>query len=64
MKLSISNIGWAKENDTSVYNLMKKYGFHGLEIAPTRIFTELPYDKKEEAEEWSLDIKNEYGFSV
>lgn len=64
MKLSISNIGWAKENDTSVYNLMKKYGFHGLEIAPTRIFTELPYDKKEEAEEWSLDIKNEYGLSV
>lgn len=64
MKLSISNIGWAKENDTSVYNLMKKYGFHGLEIAPTRIFAELPYDKKEEAEEWSLDIKNEYGFSV
>ena len=64
MKLSISNIGWAAENDTQVYALMKNYGFQGLEIAPTRIFPELPYDKNAEAEEWSRNIKNEYGFSV
>jgi DNA-binding MarR family transcriptional regulator len=29
MKLSISNIAWAEENDASVYGLMKKYGFRG-----------------------------------
>ena len=38
MKLSISNIGWEKKDDKAVYQFMKKYGFTGLEIAPTRIF--------------------------
>ena len=31
-KLSISNIGWTKEQDQEVYYLMKKYGFSGLEM--------------------------------
>lgn len=64
MKLSISNIGWAEENDISVYGLMKKYAFQGLEIAPTRIFPERPYDKSSEAEVWSKQLKNEFGFCV
>lgn len=64
MKLSISNIGWAAENDQQVYELMKKYGFQGLEIAPTRIFTELPYDKNAKAEEWSKKLKVDYGLCV
>ena len=44
MKLSVSNIGWKMEEDEYVYSLMKKYGYSGLEIAPTRIFPEAPYD--------------------
>lgn len=64
MKLSISNIGWAEENDASVYDLMEKYGFQGLEIAPTRIFPERPYDMNSEAETWSKQLKSEYGFCV
>ena len=35
MKLSISNIAWDSENDKKVYELMKKYSYEGLEIAPT-----------------------------
>ena len=50
MKLSISNIGWTVEQDSQVYELMKKYGFTGLEIAPTRIFPEAPYEKLNEAD--------------
>lgn len=64
MKLSISNIGWAEENDILVYELMKKYGFQGLEIAPTRIFPKEPYDRDSEAEVWSRKLKDEYGFCV
>ena len=64
MKLSTSNIGWTAEHDAQVYALMKEYGFQGLEIAPTRIFSELPYDKNTEAGAWSQNIRNEYGFSV
>ena len=58
MQLSISNIGWAAENDRQVYGLMKKYGFQGLEIAPTRIFPETPYARNAEAEEWSKRLRD------
>ena len=64
MKLSISNIAWAEENDALVYSLMKKYGFQGLEIAPTRIFPERPYDQNAEAEVWIKQLKRAYGFCV
>lgn len=64
MKLSISNIGWEKKNDTEVYCMMKEFGFMGLEIAPTRIFPENPYEKNKEAESWFKELQREYGFSV
>lgn len=64
MNLSISNIGWASEQDSQVYGLMQKYGFLGLEIAPTRIFPENPYDKLDVAKEWATDMENQYGFVV
>ncbi len=49
MKLSISNIAWDSENDKKVYELMKKYSYEGLEIAPTKVFLENPYEKLEKA---------------
>lgn len=64
MKLSISNIGWEKECDEQVYGLMKKYGCSGVEIAPTRIFPEKPYERISEASQWADDLKNKYGFAV
>ena len=64
MKLSISNIGWSNENDLAVYEIMKNEGFEGLEIAPTRIFPEKPYDKIEEAGRWADGIKTEYGLVI
>lgn len=62
--LSISNIAWAVENDDLVYGLMKQYGYSGLEIAPTRIFQEAPYDKLEIAIVWAETLKRKYGFSI
>lgn len=64
MKLSVSNIGWTEEQDEQVYIWMKKYGFSGLEIAPTRIFPKEPYNHKEEAGIWSLRLREQYGFVV
>ena len=64
MNLAISNIAWTAEMDTQIYNLMKKYGFSGLEIAPTRIFPIAPYDKREEAQNWCKELNVNYGFSV
>ena len=45
MKLSISNIAWSAPEDAQVYELMKSYGIDGLEVAPTRLFPDAPYDK-------------------
>lgn len=64
MKFSVSNIAWTSDNDLMVYSLMQKYGFTGLEIAPTRIFPEFPYDKLSEADRWSKFINMVYGFTV
>lgn len=64
MKLSISNIGWAEQDDKQVYAVMKKLGFAGLEIAPTRIFPEKPYADLKAAKDWSECLLREHGFNV
>lgn len=64
MKLSISNIGWAAENDEYVYSLMKENVFTGLEIAPTRIFSENPYDDLCNAKKWADMLKVTEGLVV
>ena len=64
MKLSISNIAWDNENNKDVYSLMKRYGYTGLEIAPTKIIPESPYDCLETAKKWSTDLEQEYEISI
>lgn len=64
MKLSISNIAWDAQTDDDVYRLMNKYGFRGLEIAPTRVFPNRPYTRLKDAARWSEDLKSEYGLIV
>lgn len=64
MKLSISNIGWESKYDTDMYKLIKKIGFEGLEIAPTRIYPQTPYDRLEEAKVWADELKKKYGFCI
>lgn len=64
MKLSISNIGWSVEQDEKIYALMQKYEYSGLEIAPTRVFLENPYDNLDEKKQWYLNLKAKYGFSI
>ena len=60
MRLSISNIAWAKEQDADVYSVMRRNGFQGLEIAPTRIISEAPYDHVPEIKDWAGSL----GFTV
>ncbi len=64
MKLSISNIAWGKEQDEAVYRMMREHGFSGLEIAPTRIFEENPYDRLAEAAMWSRQLGEREGFCI
>ena len=64
MKLSISNIAWSAEHDSEMYRFLRETGFRGLEIAPTRIFPESPYDKLSEAKEWADELMSNYGLEV
>ncbi len=64
MKLSVSNIGWSEGEDSRVYGLMNKYGFLGLEIAPTRVFSVKPYDNPERAAVWRESLRDRYGFEI
>ena len=64
MKLSISNIAWAKEHDEEIYRFLQQEQIHGLEIAPTRIFPETPYEYSDEASLWAKNLKNTYGLSI
>ena len=64
MKLAISNIAWGVEQDEAVFRLMKQQGFTGLEIAPTRIFPDRPYDRIKEAQKWAEELKAKYGFTM
>lgn len=64
IKLSISNIAWAAEHDAEMYLFLQDLGFNGLEIAPTRIFPDLPYNNISKAKEWANEIKGKYGLVI
>ena len=64
MKLAISNIAFEAQDDEFVYEKMKELGFEGLEIAPTRIIPEAPYDNIEKAKDLSVWLKDKYGFDI
>ena len=65
MKLSISNIAWTKEDDQYMYEYLSSIGFAGIEIAPTRIIPNTPYDHldqalafKKQMDSFSLEISS------
>ena len=64
MILSISNIAWPAEKDEAVFKLMKKHCFSGLEIAPTRVFPDNPYEDLSAAGNWKEGLQERYGFVI
>lgn len=64
MNLAISNIAWGKNEDESAYGLMQRYGFTGLEIAPTRVTPENPYDSIGVAVDFARTLRETYGFEI
>lgn len=64
MKLSISNIAWGSEDDEKIYGKLNSYGFSAIEIAPTRVFPDAPYDNLPAAASWSKRLSRDYGLTV
>lgn len=64
IKLSISNIAWSNEYDEDVCEFLKMNEIHGIEIAPTRVFPENPYDKLEQAKQYKKYVKEKYNLEI
>ena len=64
IRLAASNIGWGKPFDETVYTAMQAAGFTGLEVAPTRIFPQQPYENLTPAALLGGYLLNRWGFAV
>lgn len=64
MKISISNIAWSEAQDEDMYDFLRKNQVEGIEIAPTRIFPENPYEKLKDAREFGKKIYEQYGLCI
>ena len=64
MRLAASNIAWEAAQDEAMYEYLASHGVMGLEIAPTRIFPERPYEHLAEAERFRQSLKRDYGLRV
>ena len=64
MKLSASNIAWDASADERMYKTLAAFGYSGVEIAPTRIFPEAPYDRCADAAAFAARLRDTYGLGV
>ena len=64
MKLSTSNIAWSNENDEEMYKYISDSKFSGLEIAPTRVLTNNPYDQLDKAKQFKQELKQKYNLEI
>lgn len=64
MKLSVSNIAWPAEDDVQMYEFLAGQGISGVEIAPTRIFPENPYEKISEVSLFQRELLEKYNLAI
>jgi len=64
MKLSISNIAWSADYDDEMYHFLNDQGYSGLEIAPTRLFPQNPYNHTEEAKSFAEMLRNTFKLNI
>ena len=64
MKLSISNIAWSKDNDEEIYSFISQQNYTAIEIAPTRIIQENPYENISSGKIFSQNLKQKYNLDT
>lgn len=60
MRLSLSNLAWDHERNDEIYWFMQNLGIDGLEIAPTKIFGENPYDDLPQAKQYFAELNEDF----
>ena len=64
MKMSVSNMAWCADDNIAVYKMMVQYGINGLEILPTKIIADSPYDHVKDILNWKKGEIDSYGFQI
>ena len=64
MKLSISNIAWNTCDSECIYHYLKEKNFVGLEIAPTKVIAEKPYEHLDAIKNYQETLSREYGLEI
>jgi sugar phosphate isomerase/epimerase len=62
--IAASNIAWRAPEDREMYAFLAAAGCTGLEIAPTRLFPEAPYEQLAGAREFSKRLHEDFGLAV
>jgi D-psicose/D-tagatose/L-ribulose 3-epimerase len=63
MKLAISNIGWNQPEEERVLDLMRRHGFQGLEVAPSKVWSSPEHALEDEVRSYREQMR-EKGFSI
>lgn len=64
MKISVSNIAWGQEYDNEMYQFLKDNRVDGVEVAPTRVLGDNPYEKLAEGKEFQKMLSEQYGLEI
>lgn len=64
LKLSISNISWDSKYDQEIYKYLFDNNIQGLEIAPTRVFPNNPYEYVKEAHDFKEYLSKSYHLKI
>lgn len=64
MKIAVSNIAWKEEQDIEMYSFLKNNKINGLEIAPTRVIIQNPYQKQQEAKNIRMELKEAFSLKI
>ena len=64
MNLCLSNLAWDQPREDEIFNYMKCLGIQGVEIAPTKLFGDDPYNNISDAVMYSGLLRKKYSVSI
>ncbi len=64
LQMCISNIAWNNVDDAEIYDYLKLRGINHIEIAPTKLVGEDPYNNLEKAELKARELKEKYAINI
>lgn len=64
MRLAVSQLAWQQKDEPQALDILREYGFTGLEIVPTRIAGSSPYEDVQGAADYAAGLRRAYGLSI